>query len=543
MPRNRRPLAVLAVVCAASFLTMLATSAINAALPTLIGDLSASTNDLQWIVNGYNLAFASFVLAFGSLSDRYGRKGALLLGLTVFGGAAAAGSQAVSAEQLIAAQAVMGLGAALIFPTTLSIISNTFTERATRAKAIAVWGAVTGLGAGLGPVVGGGLLKGFWWGAILVCLALLAAGVAITVLAVVTTSRDPATPRLDLLGLTLSVLGVGALVYTVIEAPERGWLDPITCTGYGVSGECLFLLVVWELRCREPMLDVRLFRNPRFSAASMAIACAYFALFGFVFIGTQYMQFVKGYSPLSAGTRLLPIAAAIGVGSIVGTLLAVRIGNKIVVTTGMALLTADFLWLAGIDSATSYGELVATMVALGLGLGFTSAPATEAIMGVVSKEKAGIGSAMNDATRELGGTLGVAVVGSVFVSIYADQLTNSSGATALPPGARDVASESIGAAQAIAAGLPDAASAGALLDSATTAFLDGFGAGCLAAAGVTALGALIVALFLPAKPASDLDATSDIADVDLAPRSEPARAVLAGCPRCTVRPAVARLHP
>jgi EmrB/QacA subfamily drug resistance transporter len=495
----------LAVVSTASFLILLATSSINVALPSLVADLSASTRDLQWIVDGYNLAFASFVLAFGSLSDRYGRKGALLTGLAVFALAAVAGSRADSAGHLIAAQAAMGLGAAMIFPTTLSIISNTFTERRERARAIGIWGAVTGMGGGVGPVLGGGLLTGFWWGSILLTLAIVAAVIAVAVALTVVTSRDPSTPRLDKLGLVLSVLAVGSLVYTVIEAPHRGWLAPPTIAGFTAAQLLLVALVWWELHTPQPMLDVRLFRNRRFSAASGAVAFAYFALFGFIFLGTMYMQFVKGYSPLGAGTRLLPVAGAIAVGSLVGTMLAVRIGTKVVVTAGMVMFATVFTWLSVDDAATSYLALVGQMVMIGLALGSTTGPATEAIMGAVSKEKAGIGSAMNDATRELGGTLGVAVLGSIYVSLYADHLTGSTTA-ALPAPARDAAAESIGAAQLVAAKLPDPAAAYALLHSATNAFLDGFSAACLAAAGVTLFAAIVTAICLPARP-SVLDAT------------------------------------
>jgi EmrB/QacA subfamily drug resistance transporter len=492
--------ATLAVVSVASFTILLATSAMNVALPSLVRELSASTRDLQWIVDGYNLAFASFVLAFGSLSDRYGRKGALLLGLSVFAIAAVAGSRAGSAHALIAAQAVMGLGAALIFPTTLSIISNTFTERRERARAIGIWGAVTGMGGGLGPVLGGGLLNGFWWGSILLTLALVAVVIALAVALTVTTSRDPATPRLDLGGLALSVLAVGSLVYTVIEAPSRGWLAPLTTAGFATAALLLIALVRWELSAPEPMLDVRLFRNLRFSAASSAVAFAYFALFGFIFLGTMYLQFVKGYSALGAGTRLLPVAGAIAVGSLLGTQLAVRIGNKVVVSAGMVLFATAFIWIATADGATGYPALVGQMVLIGLAVGSTTGPATEAIMGAVSKEKAGIGSAMNDATRELGGTLGVAVLGSVYVSSYAGQLTGSGGTVALPPQARHAAAESIGAAKLIAAAIPDPTAAAAFVHDATSAFLDGFHLACLVAAGVTVLGALIAAVFLPARP-------------------------------------------
>lgn len=497
------PRVVLAVICASTYLVSLAALAVNIALPTLVVELGATTRDLQWIVDSYNLVFATFVLAFGSLSDRYGRKGALLAGLVVFGGAAVGASQAGSSGALIAWQAVMGLGAALIFPATLSLLTNVFTERAARAKAIGIWGATAGLGAGSGPVLGGWLLETFSWGSVFVSFAVLAGLVLVASAAVITTSRDPAAPRIDVVGLVLSVLGVGALVYTVIEAPERGWLSPATIGGFALAAAVLAVFAIWESRCAEPMFDVALFRDPRFTASSMAVTLAYFALFGFIFLITQYFQFVRDYSPLSTGLRVLPVATAIAVGSVLGVLLAVRIGTKIVVTAGMLSFTAAFLWISTVDPSTSYTVIVLQMIPLGLGVGLTATPATEAIMDAVSADRAGIGSATNDAARELGGTLGVAVIGSVYVSLYAGALGASPSVALLPADARELATDSIGAAQIVGqrvGELAGPAAGQAVLDAATSAFLQGLSVGCVVAAGVTAAGAVISAVLLPARP-------------------------------------------
>jgi EmrB/QacA subfamily drug resistance transporter len=511
-PKHRR--IVLLTLCLAAFTINLDTTIVNVTLPTLVRDLDASTRQLQWIVDSYNLVFASLVLAAGSVSDRFGRKGALLTGLAIFGAGSLLGSRASSSGELIAIRGVIGLGAAVIFPATLSILTNVFTERAERAKAIGVWGAMTGVGVAAGPICGGWLLEHFWWGSVFLAAVPVAVVVATMTALWVPTSRDPSTPRLDLLGLGLSVAAIGTLVFTIIEAPEVGWLTGQTLGGFAVAAVLLVVFVRWERRVDQPMLDVDLFRNLRFTAASGSVTIAFFALFGFIFMVTQYFQFLKGYSPLSTGLRLLPVALSVGAASIFGTKLAVRLGNKAVVSAGLTFMGLAFLWISTASAATPYLELAGQMIVLGLGMGFTSAPATEAIMGVVPKEKAGIGSGINDATRELGGTLGVAVIGSVFASLYAARLALPRG---LPPEAAHAAGESVGgafiAAQRVAdAGLGSAAEQ--LRAAASGAFFDGFAVGCLVAAGVALFGALVAAILLPAHPLATTDLASESLDPD-----------------------------
>ena len=399
------------------------------------------------MVDAYTLTFAALVLAAGSLGDRYGRKGALLAGLAVFGCATTVGGLVDSPGALIAVRAVMGVGAALIFPATLSIISNLYTERGERARAIGVWGAMTGLGVALGPVTGGWLLEHFWWGSVFVAMAPVAAVTFVGGVLFVPTSRDPATPPVDVAGLVLSTLAIGTLVFTIIEAPERGWTGSATVGGFALAAAAGAVFVAWERSRVHPMLDVSLFRNLRFSAASGSIMVIFFALAGFVFLITQYFQFLKGYAPFSTGVRILPVAICIAVGSLVGVRLAVTVGNKAVVATGLFLVGVSFAWVSTASTATPYIEIVGQMVLAGLGMGLTTAPATEAIMGVVPKEKAGVGSAVNDATRELGATLGVAIIGSVYASLYASGIEDAAGSVPAP--ALDAASESIGAAIAV----------------------------------------------------------------------------------------------
>jgi EmrB/QacA subfamily drug resistance transporter len=493
--RARRGVA-LAVLCLAAFTINLDTTIVNIALPSLVVQLDASTRELQWVVDAYTLTFAALVLAAGSLGDRYGRKGALLIGLAVFGGATAVGGLVDSAGALTAVRAVMGVGAALIFPATLSIISNLYTERGERARAIGLWGAMTGLGVALGPITGGWLLEHFWWGSVFVAMAPVAAVTFLGAVFFVPTSKDPATPPVDVGGLALSTVAVGTLVFTIIEAPERGWTGPATIVGFTLTAALTAVFVAWERRQAHPMLDVSLFRNLRFSAASGSIMVIFFALAGFVFLITQYFQFLKGYAPLNTGLRILPVAICIAIGSIVGVRLSVTVGNKAVVATGLFLVGVSFAWVSTASVATPYLEIVGQMVLAGVGMGLTTAPATEAIMGVVPKEKAGIGSAVNDATRELGATLGVAIIGSVYASLYASGIEDAAGLVPAP--ALDAASDSIGAALTVAGQLGPAGQP--LLDASQTAFFDGFQLGCLVAASVLVTGAVFAARYLPSRP-------------------------------------------
>jgi EmrB/QacA subfamily drug resistance transporter len=492
----------LAAVCLCAFAVNLDVTIVNVTLPRLVVDLGASTRELQWIVDAYTLVFAALVLAAGSLGDRFGRRGTLIAGLVVYGVGNGLGSLTSSADALVATRAIMGLGAALIFPTTLSIITNVFTERGPRAKAIGLWGAVTGLAIALGPIAGGALLESFSWQSTFLAkvpVALVALGL---VLWVVPDSRDPEAPRLDYPGLVLSTAAVGTLVYGIIEAPEAGWLSAQTLALGAAAGASTATFIAVERRAAQPMLDVRIFRNLRFSAASASVTIAFFALAGFIFLVTQYFQFLKGYGPFETGLRILPVATSVAIGSVVGTQVAVRHGTKLVVGGGLLLLAIAYAWIATVSEGTAYVTIAAQMVVMGTGMGFTSAPATESIMGAVSRAKAGIGSAVNDAARELGATLGVAVIGSVFASLYADVFTPTA-TQAIPGEAVEAGRESVGAALLATDRLTQAGAAeagGALLGLASQGFFDGMQAGCLVAAGVCAAGAVLCLLTLPAQP-------------------------------------------
>jgi EmrB/QacA subfamily drug resistance transporter len=493
---------VLGTLCLAALILNLDTTIVNVALPALVRQLGATTTGLQWVVDAYNLVFAALVLAAGSAADRLGRKGMLLAGLGVFGAASLAGAFAATTGELVAARAVMGLGAAMMFPATLSLLTGVFTARRQRAAAIGLWGASGGVGVALGPIAGGWLLERYWWGSIFLVMVPSAALVAVLAAWRVPASRDPRAARLDPWGLLLSAAGMALIVYGVIQAPGWGWASPIT---FGVLAAGLALLgglVAVELATASPMIDVRLFKNMRFTAASVAVAISFFVLLGFIFLVTQYFQIVHSYSPLSTGVRLLPVAGSVAVASAVGTRLAVPAGNKVIVGGGMALVCAALAWISSDSQATSYTVIAAQMVVFGMGMGMTQAPATEAIMGAVPREKGGIASAVNGSTRLFGGTLGVAVIGSVAASLYTSRLAATLPA-GLPAPAIAAARGSVGGAAVAAQHLSQAGLAGqarALEHVAVLAFLRSFSGSCLAAAAVAAVGALLVALFLPARP-------------------------------------------
>jgi len=498
-----KPMILIALLLAA-FVINLDTTLVNVALPTLVRELGATTSQLQWVVDAYNLVFAALLLTSGALSDRVGRKGMLLAGLAVFGTASVIGGFTTSPDQLIAARAVMGLGAAMIFPATLSLITNVFTGRAERARAIGLWGASAGIAIALGPIVGGWLLEHFSWASIFFAMGPVAAAAAALVAVSVPASKNPDAAGLDFPGLALSTAAMALLVFTIIEAPSYGWGSGRTIAGFGVAVGLLAAFIGWERRAPNPMLDVRLFRNMRFSAASGAVTVSFFTLFGFIFLMTQYFQFIRGYGPLSTGVHLLPVALSVGAGSVAGTQLAVRAGTKLVVTAGLVAMAAFYVWVAASTSATtSYGVISVQMVVYGLGMGLTSAPATESIMGAVSMRQAGVGSAVNDSTRLLGGTLGVAVIGSVYASLYGARLTAQLPA-GLPARISAIAHQSVGAAIAVAGratAAGHAAAGQAIHAAATNAFLHGLTVGCLVAALVAAAGAVLAVIFLPAQPA------------------------------------------
>jgi EmrB/QacA subfamily drug resistance transporter len=490
---------ILAVLCLSVLLTVVDNTIVNVALPTISRTLSASTQDLQWIVDAYTLVFAGLLLVGGNLGDRLGRRRVLQAGLALFAVTSVAAALSRTTGELIASRAAMGVAAALIYPATLALLTNVFTDARERATAIGIWSGVSGLAVAIGPVTGGLLLRHFSWSSVfyvnvpLVIIALVAG------MRLLPESRDPKAGRFDPLGAVASIAGVGLLVWTVIEAPRHGWASVTTIAGFAGSLVILAAFVGWQLRRPDPMLDVRLFRNPRFTAASGAIALAFFGLFGFIFLITQYFQVVLSYDPLRAGVATLPFAVVTGLLSPAAIALMKRAGTKAVVTTGLALMSSGFVVAAGTSVDSAYwGRIITAMVLIAAGLALTASPATEAIMGALPPGKAGVGSAVNDTTRELGGTLGVAIVGSVMSSAYSSHVLAALTKIGAPAALTSAAQQSVTAGMHAAAYLPPGLR-GVAAAAARQAFVAGLHNGSLVAAGATALAALATLAFLPAR--------------------------------------------
>ena len=468
---------------------------LNVALPSLQEEFGASASTLQWIVDAYLLAFAGLILTMGTLGDRFGRKLALQAGLVLFGGSSLAVLAVQTSGQLIAVRAVMGIGGALIMPATLSIISNVF-PREERAKAIGIWSGMASIGVGLGPLFGGLLLEYFDWTSVFMLNVPIAAVALAAGAWLVPNSRDPKPGAFDLVGAGLSSAALLSLVYPIIEAPERGWTDPRMLACFGAAAVLAAAFVRWELRTAHPMLDLSFLRNPRFSVASMSVSLASFALFGASFAMTQFLQDAHGYSALEAGAAMTPLAFGLVMGAVSSTKLVERVGTTKVVTAGLlglaTLLPASLFW----SGHMPYWPLGLWFFGVALTMGWIMGPATDSVMGSVPEEKSGVGSAMNDVTRQVAGALGTAVIGSIISSVYASRVADS--VASLPDASRAAAEDSIGRANAVAASLP-ASEAEHLTGAAAKAFTDALAIGFTAAAICALAGALAAWRWLPAR--------------------------------------------
>ena len=488
---------------------------LNVALPSLQEHFHASTSTLQWIVDSYLLVFAGLLLTMGTLGDRFGRKRALQAGLALFGGASLAVFATDSAGELIAIRAFMGVGAALIMPATLSIITNVF-PREERGKAIGIWAGMAAIGIGLGPLLGGLLLEWFSWTSVFLVNVPVAAVALLAAVVLVPDSRDPKPGRFDLVGAGLSISALVSLVYGIIESPERGWTSPLILTCFAAAALLVGAFVRWELRTREPMLNLSFFRNPRFSVASAAISIAFFSLFGTIFALTQFLQNAKGYTALQAGAAMVPLAFGLVIGAGSSIKLVARLGTTRVVAAGLfglaALLASILAWTPDMP----YWPLGLWFFGCAVSIGWIMGPATDSVMGAVPEEKAGVASAMNDVARQVAGALGVAVIGSLVGSLYATRVEDAT--AGLPPGPAAAASDSVAAAVAVGEQLPGSTGT-ALTHAAAGAYTDALGLGLLVAAGVAFAGVVLVSRFLPAKhrdAAAPRVATPPVADATVA---------------------------
>jgi EmrB/QacA subfamily drug resistance transporter len=490
--------AALAVLALSLMVISLDHTILNVALPSLRDDLGATASELTWVMDAYVLVFAGLLLAAGSLGDRFGRAKALWAGLLIFGTGSVASALSGTPEMLIASRALMGVGGALIMPSTLSIITAIFPSDE-RPKAIAAWSAVAGLGIVLGPVLGGILVEYFDWTLVFWVNVPLIAGALIAGKRLVPDSRDPDARPIDGPGVALSIVGLTALVWAIIEAPERGWTSPQILAGIGLGVVLMAAFGYWQTRAPHPMLDLRLFRNPRFSASSAAIALTFAAMMGSVFLLTQYLQGVLGYGALEAGLRTAPIGLIMIPAAVMSERFVDRLGTKVVVSAGLAIAAAGLGTLSGATPDSGYGLVLAALLMLGFGMGTAMAPATDAIMGSVPEAHASIGSAVNDTTRMVGGALGLAVLSSVLSSGYRSDVESAT--QALPADAAEAAGDGIGGAAAVAAQMPGS-SGETLMTAAESAFTSGLADAAIVAAGVALLGSLIAAWFLPAREKS-----------------------------------------
>jgi EmrB/QacA subfamily drug resistance transporter len=463
---------------------------LNVALPTLATDLRATTAQLQWVLDAYILVLAGLMLPLGALADRIGRKPVLLAGVVVFTAGSLAAAYAGTPGWLIVTRAVMGVGAAVILTVPLAVLPTVFAPEE-RPRAIATMMVAMGLGLPLGPIVGGWLLQHFWWGSVFLLNVPLGIAAVIALVALLPDSRDVTARRTDGVGAVLSTAGLVGVVYAVVEAPTRGWTSaPVL--GFAALGLALLAaFTAWERRTDAPMIDLGLFARPRFTWGSLSATIASFAMLGMLFVLPLYLQTVQGHDPLGTGVRLLPMIGGLVVGAKLGERATTRLGSRVPVVAGLGVIVAGLLWGSTIDAATAYAQLAGVLALLGLGMGVTMTPAMDAALGEVPEDRAGAGSALTMAVRQVGGALGVAVLGSVLNAVYTSRLDVG----ALPPALAGTARESVAAGLAVARTAGDAA----LAASATGAFVDAMGVAMLTSAGVAVVGMLLAGLLLPAR--------------------------------------------
>jgi EmrB/QacA subfamily drug resistance transporter len=490
----------LGVLCLSLLIIMVGNTALNVALPTLSRELAATNSQLQWMVDGYSLVFAGLLFTAGTVGDRFGRKGVLQAGLALFGASSLyAWLWASTAGEVIGARVVMGVAGAMVMPATLSILTNVFPRRE-RAKAVSIWAGISGAGAAIGPLFTGFVLEHFSWNAVFaINLPFVAVGMLAGV-RLVPRSRGEELTSFDLVGALLSAVGLSAVVYAIIEAPVHGWTAPETLAVGAAGFAVLAVFVWWELRVDEPMLDVRLFGDAAFGTSSLTLTLVFFALMGMFFSMSQLLQLVWGYSALGSAARMLPVSFVMVLVAPRSAALAQRYGKRRVVSGGMVATAAGILVMALVGTDPSYLTLLVGITVMAAGIGLAMSPTTDLLMSAVPRSKAGMGSAMNDTTRELGGSLGVAIFGSLLASYYTSQLATT--VRTLPVEARAAADASLGGALQVANSFGDGGDG--LRQAAKEAWVGGFRLSLVAGAVIVAVAAVIAYRFLPDQ-AADLD--------------------------------------
>ena len=482
----------LAVLCVSLLIVSLDGTVLNVALPTLVRKLHASSSDLQWIVDAYVVLFAGLMLVAGSLADRVGRKRTFLAGLVAFAACSTWAALSGSVGMLIAARASMGFGAALIMPSTLAIITNTFTDPHDRRRAIGLWGATSGAGIALGPIIGGLLLAHFWWGSVFLINVPIAAVGFVCALPLVPDSRNPEARPPDLAGSLLSIAGLGLLLCAIIEAPVHGWSSTLV-TATGIGGLVIVAaFVYWERVAAYPMLNLRFFRDRNFSAAVTSVGLVMFAMLGAFFVLTQFLQLQLGYTPLQAGVRTLPAAGAIALAAPLSSEFVRVVGTKLTIATGLLCATAGLWLISGATVTTTYGGIVAGLALVGVGAGLVIPSATASVMGSLPRAHTGVGSATNGTFLQVGGALGIAVIGSLLSNRYQDRLTSALAPYHLPGTLLGAVHGTLGSALSAAHGVGGTIGA-EIARAARAAFMSGMDLG-LTTAAIVALGAAAIAL-------------------------------------------------
>ncbi|WP_062648544.1 MFS transporter [Streptomyces maremycinicus] len=502
----------LIVLCLSLLIVVMANTSLIVAAPDMTTDLGLSSSDLQWVIDGYTVPYAALMLVLGSIGDKYSRRGALVTGLLVFAGGSVMGSLVDRTELVITARAIMGVGAAVVMPATLSLLVAIFPRRE-RAKAITAWTATSGLAIAVGPLVAGWLLQDHAWGSTFLINVPIALVAVVGALALVPPSRAAGMGRIDYVGGLLSIVSVGALVYATIEGPHFGWgVGPIAAAV--VSGVGLVTFVAWELRHPHPMLDVRKFRLRPFGGSMLAVLFFFFGTFGAIYYSTQFLQFVLDYDALETGVRLLPLAGAVFVGAAVTGRLTPKLGVRAMVVSGMVIGTAGVFLLTRVDTGSTYTDFLAPMMMLGFAIGLSVSPATDTIMGSFPENELGVGGGANDTALELGGSLGIAILGSLLGTAYRDKLTGLVGGN-LPAAALETAKDSVGGGLAVAEQVAKDPAGGvqqaqALVEAVHEAFAHGVAQTSLIGGIIMAAGTMIVFAVLPGRKASvDAEAAKD----------------------------------